>query len=135
MKWTIGTKISGLVAFVIAIFIILGIISLLMTNKLRTSIGWNTHTYQVLQNQKQILLLLKEAEMGNHSFIIMEEEKYLEKYNQLGKNVMKKIDDGLELTKDNPKQQQRIANLKLLVVNFNAGVNCYHFRLKNTTTW
>jgi len=135
MKWTIGTKISGLVAFVIAIFIILGIISLLMTNKLRTSIGWNTHTYQVLQNQKQILLLLKEAEMGNHSFIIMEEEKYLEKYNQLGKNVMKKIDDGLELTKDNPKQQQRIANLKLLVVAFNAGVNCYHFRLKNTTTW
>ena len=70
MKWTIGTKISGLIAFTIAMFLILGIISLVMTNKLKTSIGWNTHSYQVLQNQEQILSLLMDAETGQRGYII-----------------------------------------------------------------
>jgi methyl-accepting chemotaxis protein len=115
MKWTIGNKISGLIAFAIAMFLILGIISLLMTNKLKTSIGWNTHTYQVLQNQEQILSLLKDAETGQRGYVITGNEKYLEPYNLAIRDVIKKLDDGLELTKDNPKQQERINKVKLLV--------------------
>jgi methyl-accepting chemotaxis protein len=115
MKWTIGTKISGLIAFAIAAFLILGIISLLMSNKLNTSIGWNTHTYQVLQNQEQVLSLLKDAETGQRGYIITGVERYLEPYNLATRDMMKKLDDGLELTKDNPKQQERINKVKLLV--------------------
>ena len=115
MKWTIGTKISGLIAFAIAMFIILGIISLLMTNKLKTSISWNTHTYQVLQNQEQILSLLKDAETGQRGYIITGNERYLEPFNLAVKDVTTKINDVLELTKDNAKQQQRIGTLKSLV--------------------
>ncbi|MGD0341469.1 MAG: CHASE3 domain-containing protein [Bacteroidales bacterium] len=114
MKWTIGTKISGLIAFAIAAFLILGIISLVMTNKLKTSIGWNTHTYQVLQNQEQILSLLKDAETGQRGYIITGDERYLEPFNIAVKSINQKIDDGLELTKDNPAQQERIAKVKLL---------------------
>jgi methyl-accepting chemotaxis protein len=115
MKWTIGTKISGLIAFAIAMFLILGIISLLMSNRLKTSIGWNTHTYQVLQNQEQVLSLLKDAETGQRGYIITGVERYLEPYNLATRDMMKKLDDGLELTKDNPKQQERINKVKLLV--------------------
>ncbi|MCX6327904.1 MAG: CHASE3 domain-containing protein [Bacteroidia bacterium] len=116
MKWTIGTKISGLIAFAIAMFLILGIISLVMTNKLKTSIGWNTHTYDVMQNQEQVFSLLKDAETGERGYVITGDEKYLEPLNLAEKSLMQKIDDGLELTKDNPPQQQRIANVKLLLV-------------------
>jgi len=115
MKWTIGTKISGLIAFTIAMFLILGIISLVMTNKLKTSIGWNTHSYQVLQNQEQILSLLMDAETGQRGYIITGDERYLEPYNLAVKDVTTKINDVLELTKDNAKQQQRIGTLKSLV--------------------
>jgi methyl-accepting chemotaxis protein len=114
MKWTIGTKISGLIAFAIAAFLILGIISLVMTNKLNTSIGWNMHTYQVLQNQEQVLELLLDAETGQRGYVITGEDRYLEPFNQAVKSLNQKIDDGLELTKDNPAQQQRIAKVKLL---------------------
>jgi methyl-accepting chemotaxis protein len=114
MKWTIGTKISGLIAFTIVMFLILGVISLLMANKLKTAIDWNTHTYQVLQNQEQILSLLKDAETGQRGYIITGEDQYLEPFNQAVKSLNQKIDDGLELTKDNPAQQQRIEKIKLL---------------------
>ncbi|MGD0581689.1 MAG: CHASE3 domain-containing protein [Bacteroidales bacterium] len=115
MKWTIGNKIGGLIAFAIAALLILGIISLLMTNKLKTSVGWDTHTYHVLQNQEQILSLLKDAETGQRGYIITGDEQYLEPYNLAVKDVTTKIDDLLELTNDNSKQQQLIGNLKLLV--------------------
>ena len=114
MKWTIGNKISGLIALAIAAFLILGIISLLMTNKLKTAIVWNTHTYQVLQNQEQVIELLLDAETGERGYIITGEDQYLEPFNQAIKSLNQKIDDGLELTKDNPTQQQRIAKVKLL---------------------
>ncbi len=115
MKWTIGNKISGLIAFAIAMFIILGIISLLMSNKLKTSIGRNMQTYGVLQNQEQILSLLEGAETGQRGYIITGDEQYLEPYNLAVRNVTLKINDLLELTKDNANQQQRIGTLKSLV--------------------
>lgn len=116
MKWTIGNKISGLIAFAIAMFLILGIISLLMTNKLKTSIGLNTHTYEVMENQEQVFSLLKDAETGERGYVITGDEKYLEPLNLAEKSLMQKIDAGIELTKTNPLQQQRIANVKLLIV-------------------
>ena len=115
MKWTIGTKISGLIAFTIAMFLILGIISLVMTNKLKMSIGWNMHTYQVLQNQEQVLSLLLDAETGQRGYIITGDERYLEPYNLAVKDITTRINDVLELTKDNAKQQQRIGTLKPLI--------------------
>jgi methyl-accepting chemotaxis protein len=114
MKWTIGNKIGGLIAFTIAMFLILGIISFVMTNKLKTSIVWNTHTYQVLQNQEQILALLLNSETGERGYIITGEDRYLEPFSQAVKNINQKIDELLESTKTIPAQQKRIAEVKLL---------------------
>src|SRR5664279_1471329 len=86
-----------------------------MSNKLKTSIGLNMHTYEVLQNQEQILSLLMDAETGQRGYIITGEERYLEPYNLAVKDVFTKINDVLELTKDNANQQQRLSTLKSLV--------------------
>jgi methyl-accepting chemotaxis protein len=114
MRWSIGKKIGGLVAFSIAIFLILGITSYQMINKLIESNNWDIHTYKVLLNQERILSLLKDAETGQRGYLLTGEEQYLEPYNLAVKSVMNRIDDAIELTKDNSKQQQRIAKLKLL---------------------
>jgi methyl-accepting chemotaxis protein len=114
MGWSIGKKIGGLVAFSIVTFLILGITSYQMINKLIESNNWDIHTYKVLQNQEQILSLLKDAETGQRGYLLTGEEQYLEPYNLAVKSVMNRIDNAIELTKDNSKQQQRIAKLKLL---------------------
>jgi len=123
MNWTIGNKIGGLIAFSVAMSILLGFFAFMMVNKLNTSIGWTTHTYQVLQNQEQVITLLRDAETGQRGFIITGEERYLEPYNLAIKSIMQKIDDGSELVKDNPSEFQRIAKIKLLVIDKLAELN------------
>lgn len=114
MKWTIGNKIGGLIAFSIAMFLILGIFAYIMITNLNVSIGWNNHTYHVLQNQEKVLSLLKDAETGQRGFIITGDERYLEPFNNATKTIFQTIDNGIELTKDNPAQQERIKKTKLL---------------------
>ncbi len=115
MKWTIGNKIGGLIVFSGLMFLILGIFAYGMIIKLDESIGWNDHTYLVLQNEEMVISLLKDAETGQRGFIITGEDRYLEPYNEASKSIFQKIDDGLKLTKDNPLQQERIKKVKLLV--------------------
>ena len=116
MKWTIGNKIGGLIVFSVLMFLILGIFAYVMIIKLNKSIGWNDHTYLVLQNQEMVISLLKDAETGQRGFIITGENRYLEPFNEATKSIFQKIDDGIKLTKDNPLQQERIRKVKLLVV-------------------
>jgi len=115
MKWTIGTKISGIVAFAIAIFLILGIISTRMVNNLIASADWNTHTYKVLAAQESIISLLKDAETGQRGFIITGEENYLEPFNSAINKVYQQINSVVELTNDNPEQQESLVKLRILV--------------------
>ncbi|MCX5797965.1 MAG: methyl-accepting chemotaxis protein, partial [Proteobacteria bacterium] len=51
------------------------------------------------------------------------DEKYLEPLNLAEKSIMQKVDAGIELTKSNPPQQQRITNVKLLLVEKLTSVN------------
>lgn len=115
MKWTIGNKIGGLIVFSVLMFLILGIFAYVMITKLNVSIGWNDHTYNVLQKQEMVISLLKDAETGQRGFIITGEERYLEPFNKATKSISQNIDDEIELTKDNPLQQERIKKVKLLV--------------------
>ena len=114
MKWTIGNKIGGLIAFSIAMSLILGIFAYVMVTKLNTSIGWTAHTYQVLANQENVFSLLQDAETGERGYIITGDEKYLEPFNLASNSVKQKIDEGLELVKDNNSQVQRIGKVRLL---------------------
>lgn len=116
MKWTIGNKISGLITLTIAMSLILCIISLHMTSKLKKSIDSNLHTYQVLQNLEQIISLLKDAETGGRGYIITGEEQYLEPYNMATIEIIKKIDFGIALNTDNPKQEEQFNKVKLSVI-------------------
>ena len=115
MKWTISSKVGGLIIFSVLIFGFLGIISFQMISKLSESTKWNTHSYKVLENQEQVLSNLKDAETGQRGFIITNDKRYLEPYDSAVKYLKTEMEEGLDLTKDNPQQQKRIYNLKLLI--------------------
>ena len=115
MKWTIGTKIGGLIAVAITMLIIFGIISFQMINNFLTSVNLNTHSYQVIEHQELVLSLLKDAETGQRGYLITGEESYLEPYNSASKLVYQEINTVMELTKDNAKQQMRLASMKPLI--------------------
>lgn len=115
MKWSIGTKISGLVAFSIISSIILGIVSFQTITKLMSSVGLNTHSYNVIEQQKQLMSTLQDAERGQRGFIITGAERYLEPYNLAVKSVSPLIANVITLTADNPNQQKRLVNLKSLI--------------------
>lgn len=112
MKWNIGNKISGLIAVALVFLLILGSSSYLMINTLNTSIEWNTHTYKVLALNETLSSLLKDAETGQRGYIITGEEKYLEPYNKSLGVIYANLSELIELTIDNPAQQERLKGYK-----------------------
>ena len=115
MKWNIGNKISGLIAFASLVFILLGGMSYLMINKLNTSIKWNTHTHLVLHANEMLMSDLKDLETGQRGYLITGDEKYLEPYNAAHQAIDQKLQEIVALTNDNPAQQQRLANMGKLI--------------------
>lgn len=73
------------------------------------------HSQAVLRTMKDITENLKDCETGQRGFIITGEDRYLDPY-KAGKDVVEKSVSAVrELTKDNPKQQERLDALKPLI--------------------
>jgi len=76
---------------------------------------WAAHTQQVISQLDMLLSDLKDAETGQRGFLLTGDESYLEPYQQaLGQleqdQALLKI-----LTKDNPRQQQRLTLMEPLI--------------------
>jgi len=115
MKWTIGTRITGVAAVGLVSLLGVGVLSYMNTTKLTTTASWVTHTHQVLEAREAILSLLKDAETGQRGYLITGEPRYLEPYNNARSSLSQAVSKLRELTADNPVQQQRIAALDPLV--------------------
>lgn len=70
------------------------------------------HTHKVIIGLQELLSLVKDAETGQRGFIITDDPRYLEPYNQAIGNIDKKVDEIAGLTKDNAHQQARIPQLQ-----------------------
>jgi methyl-accepting chemotaxis protein len=115
MKWNIGNKIGGLIVFTILALALLGGASYIMINQFISSVDWNNHTREVLQVNEMVISDLKDAETGQRGFLITGKENYLEPYNKAVNSIYDKLNRLGNLTKDNPVQQQRLANYRLLI--------------------
>lgn len=72
------------------------------------------HTYEVLAQLNEELLVALDAETGQRGFIITGAERYLEPY-QGALTRLSQISDRIKtLTADNPRQQRRVEELKIL---------------------
>lgn len=112
MKWNVGTRIGVGFGIALTIFVIVGVVAFNATNQLIVASGWQKHTYEVLAQLSELNVRLREAEAGQRSYLLTGDADYLESY----RNAAGGIDGSLarlrDLTKDNPRQQERLEELR-----------------------
>jgi len=117
-QWTLKKKLS--VAFA-AILLVSGALLAFATvniNKLIDTVGWNTHTHEVLKESETLLINMVNIETGLRGYVAAGDEKFLEPLTQ-GQAAFKAAFDRVKkLTSDNPAQQARLDRLMANHVQF-----------------
>ncbi len=114
-RWRISTQIAAAFALGLAVFTTIGILSYRGTSQLIASAQQETHTYQVLNEVEEILSLVKDAETGQRGFLLTNDKRYLDPYNQARSAIQPRIDELRRLVRDNPTQQTYLQTLEPLV--------------------
>ncbi|WP_143870460.1 CHASE3 domain-containing protein [Catenovulum sediminis] len=76
---------------------------------------WLIHTYEVLDLTQLLLGSVKNGETGQRGFLLTSDEAYLEPYYQGYQQVFDTLQTLTQKTADNPRQQQRLAQLSELI--------------------
>ncbi len=114
-KLTLKTKISlGNCASLILVAI-LGSVAYTGIGSMLSTANWVKHTHLVLDKTTQIEKLLVDIETGERSFLITGKERFLEPYNKGQLKLQQVLEETKELVSDNPKQQQRLENIQVLI--------------------
>jgi CHASE3 domain sensor protein/CheY-like chemotaxis protein len=69
------------------------------------------HTHEIIGELEALLSTLKDAETGQRGYLLTQDEKYLQPYEDALQKVQPRFDRIKELTSDNPDQQARLAVL------------------------
>jgi PAS domain S-box-containing protein len=106
---------------VIAGFAVLLAVLVINTALTRRQIGIQDHNQEWVEHTQRVLLeltgyesLLKDAETGQRGYLYTGDPRYLEPYNFALAQGNPHLDKLAELTADNPKQQERVARLRVL---------------------
>jgi PAS domain S-box-containing protein len=94
---------------------VLAVNAFIMRRQLSVQMGdeaWVVHTRQVLFESEQTESLLKDAETGQRGFLYTGDPIYLAPYSSAAARIAPYIDDLARLTADNPRQQERIIQLR-----------------------
>ncbi len=81
------------------------------TSQLNEDARWVAHTNEVLDLTGEVLLAIVDAETGQRGFLLTGRDEYLEPYNSARKRLEGLLATLKEETRDNPRQQNRIAKL------------------------
>jgi CHASE3 domain sensor protein len=100
-------------AAVLVFFLMSGGVAYFDIQTLREDNQRIVHSLQVITTLGGLLSTVQDAETGQRGFLLTDDEHYLEPYNAALLAVMPQLDQLSELTRDNPRQQNRIGPLKL----------------------
>jgi methyl-accepting chemotaxis protein len=132
-QWTLKRKIFVTFAIILLISSSLMGFALLNFNKLVETVGWNTHTYQVMKTADSMLLNMVNIETGLRGFVASGDEKFLEPFNQGQKDFLLAFDQAKSLTSDNPAQQGRLEKLMANHSQFMQVANALKAQRQNAT--
>ncbi len=108
----IGARLSGVFALIVTTMVAVVAFSYVNLSRYSEANGWNTHTYQVLEQSTELLLALVNIETGQRGFMLGGKEAFLEPLNN-GKAAFEKAHAKIKaLTSDNPTQQDRLDKLR-----------------------
>ena len=115
MKRTIGTVAS--VGFAVAVIVLLvsGWLSYRNIRRIARNEALVVHTHEVLDEIRDLLAMLADAESGQRSYLITGEKLYLEPYRTALTTTRARIDRMLSFTLDNPIQQERVQRLRPMI--------------------
>lgn len=116
MNWDTERKLIN-TGFVLALLILL-LLSFFTFRLFRNNVEndkWVKHTHHVLENSKELLSNLKDAETGQRGFIITADEDFLEPFYMALERNNNLISNLKALTSDNQSQQKRIAEAGRLI--------------------
>ena len=116
MKWLLEKKIvAGGLGLAMLILSIVSLVSYQNMNRLFERQKKVEYTYQVLQEVRDVLTTVRDAERARRGYIITGKELYLDTYKTSIENINPKFQELRRSTADNPKHQQRLDILEPLI--------------------
>ena len=114
--WTLSPK-SYKPAFAVlfAILVGIGITSFVMSDSFATSEEWVIHTHEVISELKSVSADFSEAEDARRGFLLTRDETLLVDFDVALQTLPRRLKHLQVMTSDNPRQQQRLAQLQPLM--------------------
>jgi methyl-accepting chemotaxis protein len=109
--WTLKKRLTLTFAAILALTCVLMGVALLNNGKLRDTVNWNTHTYQVLAESNSMLLNMVNIETGMRGFVAGGNENFLEPFTKGSQTFGVAFEKAKSLTSDNPAQQGRLEKM------------------------
>ena len=106
------------ITFLLVVIVVLGgfaWLSFQSLNQVSETEQWVAHTREVLENLEALISTLKDAETGQRGYVITGDKTYLEPYESAIRNVRKRFDSVVDLTRDNAVQQANAKELNNLI--------------------
>ncbi len=110
-SWTLKKRLTLTFVSILALAGTLLSVAVINTHRLMDTVGWNTHTYEVLGEADKLLLSMVNIETGMRGFVASGDDKFLEPLKKGKEDFGVHFDKVKSLTSDNPAQQARMDKL------------------------
>ncbi len=117
MRITITKKLAAGFGACLVFLILAGTISYFETNFQIETSAWIKHTHEVIASILLVESLLKDAETGQRGYLLTNQARYLEPYEDALQKIAEEIEKLTFLTQDNQKQQENILDIENLIQN------------------
>lgn len=111
---TVDKKILAGVIFCSIILLSIPVISWYNSENFKDTNQWVNHTHEVLYEFEQVLNYCVDAETAERGYIITGKEQYITPFSSASDRIFEHLDKVKELTKDNPRQQKNIQDIRQL---------------------
>ena len=110
-NFKIGAKFAATFAILIGLFLIVVGSAFFNLRTIKQATDWNTHTYEVLGHSNSLIAAVVNQETGVRGYLVSADENFLEPFIAGQAKFAEKLKTLLDLTSDNPAQQERLKKI------------------------
>jgi len=101
----------------VAILIVIGAVSYRETMRTIETNDWVAHTHEVIERLQSVFDATMLVQAAQRGYVLSGEQRHLDAYSNAVSQVGPRVEAARQLTADNPRQQQRLDALDLLLTN------------------
>jgi methyl-accepting chemotaxis protein len=114
-RWTVGKKLATGFGLALLLLLLIGGVSYWSIGLLTETAAKVAHTYKVLEDLEALVSFLKDAETGQRGYLLTGDDNFLKPFRDALPEIDQKYREVRELTSDNPRQQDRLKELRPLI--------------------